>query len=375
MTDPASVLPALERIVTDVIAPFAVELDRTAAFPTAAIRALGEAGLLGLLIPEANGGMGLGPDTAALVVERIAQVCGSTAMVVCMHYAGSAVLAAHGAEAVQRDVAAGRHLSTLAFSEAGSRSHFWAPLSTATSDGEDVHLTAQKSWVTSASHADAYVWSSKPMADEGFSTTWLVPRGVPGLSASGGFDGIGLRGNDSLPVRADGVRIPIANRLGADGKGFDVMMGVVLPVFNLLSAAVSIGLSRGALERTCAHAGGTRHEHAGTSLADLPTIRAHIARMQIRVDMTRTLWLDTMAAMGAGRPDTMLRVLEVKAAAAETALEVTATAMRVCGGAAFRKDVGVDRAFRDAQAASVMGPTTDVLWDFIGKAVTGLPLF
>ena len=101
MTDPASVLPVLEPIVTDVIAPFAAELDRTAAFPTAAIRALGDAGLLGLLIPEANGGMGLGPDTAALVVERIAQVCGSTAMVVCMHSAGSAVLAAHGAEVVE----------------------------------------------------------------------------------------------------------------------------------------------------------------------------------------------------------------------------------------------------------------------------------
>lgn len=375
MTASTDVFSALERIVTDTIAPFAAELDRTGAFPSAAMGALGEAGLLGLLIPAANGGLGLGPDTAALIVERIAQVCGSTAMVACMHYAGSAVLAAHGSAAVQRDVAAGRHVSTLAFSEAGSRSHFWAPLSTATSDGEDVHLVAQKSWVTSASHADAYVWSSRPVGPDGFSTIWLVPRTQPGLSATGGFDGIGLRGNDSLPVRADGVRVPLANRLGEDGKGFDVMMGVVLPVFNLLSAAVSIGLSRQALERTCAHAGVTRHEHAGTSLADLPTIRAHIARMQIRVDMTRTLWLDTMAAMGAGRPDTMLRVLEVKAAAAETALEVTGTAMRVCGGAAFRKDVGVDRAFRDAQAASVMGPTTDVLWDFIGKAVTGLPLF
>ena len=71
----------------------------------------------------------------------------------------------------------------------------------------------------------------------------------------------------------------------------------------------------------------------------------------------------------------MLRVLEVKAAAGETATEVTDLAMRVCGGAAFRKEVGVERHFRDARAATVMAPTTDALYDFIGKAVCGLPLF
>ncbi len=375
MSDQTSSLANVDAIVAGVIAPAAATVDRDGAFPAAAIRALGEAGILGLLIPEANGGLGLGPDTAALVVERIAGACASTAMVVCMHFSGSAVLAQHGTVEVQREVAAGRHLSTLAFSETGSRSHFWAAMSSAKVDGDTVVLDAQKSWVTSAGHATAYVWSSRPATAEGFSTIWLVPRGSAGLSAPAGFDGIGLRGNDSTPISAAGVRIPEANRLGPDGKGFDVMMGIVLPNFNLYSAAVSIGLASAALARTCAHAGATRHEEAGTSLAELPTIRAHIARMQIKVDMTRLLWLDTIAAMGAGRPDTMLRVLEVKAAAAETALEVTATCMRVCGGVAFRKEVGVDRAFRDAQAASVMGPTTDVLWDFIGKAVTGLPLF
>ena len=79
--------------------------------------------------------------------------------------------------------------------------------------------------------------------------------------------------------------------------------------------------------------------------------------------------------MEQGRADAMLRVFECKAAAGETATEVLDLAMRVCGGMAFRKDVGVERLFRDARAAGVMAPTTDVLYDFIGKAVTGLPLF
>jgi alkylation response protein AidB-like acyl-CoA dehydrogenase len=97
--------------------------------------------------------------------------------------------------------------------------------------------------------------------------------------------------------------------------------------------------------------------------------------MRIKTDQAQTLLADTVAAITAGRADATLRVLESKAAAGEAAAEVTDIAMRVCGGAAFRKEVGVERIFRDARAATVMGPTTDVLFDFIGKAACGLPLF
>ena len=368
-----SVLATLEPIATDIAAQ-AGHVDQ-GHFPTAAIDALGKAGLLGLTIPVANGGLGLGLDAASAVVERIARACGSTAMVVCMHYAGAAVIATHGNATTQRAIAEGRHLSTLAFSEAGSRSHFWAPMSSARPDGDNVVLDAAKSWITTASHATAYVWSSRPAVDEGFSTIWLVPRTAAGLSVVAPYDGLGLRGNDSSPVRAEAVTIPAGNRLGPDGKGFDVMMGVVLPTFNVLSASVSLGLCNATVAGTAAHAAGTRHEQAGTSLAELPTIRASIARMKMRTDMLHTILADTLVALATGRADGMLRVLEIKAAGGETALEVTAAGMRVCGGAAYRKELGVERSFRDAQAASVMGPTTDVLYDFIGKAVTGLPLF
>ena len=97
--------------------------------------------------------------------------------------------------------------------------------------------------------------------------------------------------------------------------------------------------------------------------------------MQIKADMASALLNDAVAAIETARPDASLRVLESKACAAETANEVLDLAMRVCGGAAFRKEVGVERYFRDARAAGVMAPTTDVLYDFIGKAVCGLPLF
>ena len=276
---------------------------------------------------------------------------------------------------MRRAIAQGQHLSTLAFSEADSRSHFWAPTGTARADAEQILLDARKSWVTSAFEADSYVWSSKPLSAEGASTLWFVDAKTEGLSQPGSFDGLGLRGNASTPITAQGVRIAAADRLGEDGKGFDVMMGVVLPWFSVLSAACSVGLMDGALSRAAAHVSQTKHLHLGSSLADLPTIRAYLARARIKTDMAQALLDDTIAAIGAGRADTMLRVLEVKAAAGETALEVTDIAMRVCGGAAFRQEAGIERLFRDARAASVMAPTSDVLYDFIGKAVTGQPPF
>src|SRR5690606_32872215 len=112
---------------------------------------------------------------------RLAGACGSTAMVTTMHLCAAAVIEKHAPDDVRREVAAGRRLVTLAFSEAGSRSHFWAPLGTARAEGDAVVLDGAKSWATSAHHAD-YVWSSKPLAAEGASTLWLVPQGAAGLT-------------------------------------------------------------------------------------------------------------------------------------------------------------------------------------------------
>jgi alkylation response protein AidB-like acyl-CoA dehydrogenase len=366
---------ALERICSTTIADNAVTVDRNGSFPSDSIDALKNTGLLGALTSKESGGLDLGLAGAARIVRRVAEECGSTAMVLTMHYCGVSVLEAYGTSEVRKQAASGDHLSTLGFSEAGSRSHFWAPLSTAGARNGNVVLSAAKSWITSASHATAYVWSSRPLSANGLSTIWLVPASSPGLTVLGSFDGIGLRGNDSSPVSATNVEVPGSAMLGGDGEGFDIMMGVVLPVFAILNAACSNGLMAGGLRRTIAHVSATRHSDTSMSLAELPTIRNYIARMQIKADMSQALLEDTLSAIASKRADATLRVLECKAAAGETANEVLDLGMRVCGGAAFRKEVGVERFFRDARAAGVMAPTTDVLYDFIGKAVCGMPLF
>lgn len=367
---------ALRRVIDDVVAPNAGEVDKTGSFPGAAIAALGAAGILGLTVPETVGGGGGGLAEAAEVVQTLAGVCGSTAMVVLMHYAATVVIDNHGPDAIRQAIGAGRHLSTLAFSEVGSRSHFWAPLGTATAVGEGaaVHLDAHKSWVTSAGEADSYVWSSRPLAAEGPMTLWLVPSDAAGLSRAGSFDGLGLRANGSVPIDASGVTIPAEAMLGADGAGLDTALAEALPWFLVLSAAFSVGLMDAVTALTGAHLTSTRLEHLDQSLAEQPLLRVDHARMRVATDQVAALLADTLAALATGRADAMLRVLEVKAAAAEAAIAVTDLAMKVCGGSAFRTELGIERRFRDARAARVMAPTTDALLDFIGRAINGLPL-
>jgi alkylation response protein AidB-like acyl-CoA dehydrogenase len=206
----------------DRIVKFAAEdaalVDRDGVFPRRAIDALSEAGILALTVPAEFGGGGQGLSAAADVVRRLSNVCGSTAMVVAMHYAATAMLVAAGHEKSLTEIGAGRHLTTLAFSEAGSRSHFWAPLSTAGPEGDGIVLDARKSWVTSAHFADSYVWSSRPVDGDKPMTLWFVRADTPGLSSPAGFDGLGLRGNDSCPVTAEAVQVSRADLLARPGR-------------------------------------------------------------------------------------------------------------------------------------------------------------
>ncbi|HEX8771755.1 MAG TPA: acyl-CoA dehydrogenase, partial [Acidimicrobiales bacterium] len=293
-----------------------------------------------------------------------------------MHYAGTAVIEAHGPNDVRERIAAGNYVTTLAFSEKGSRSQFWAPLSSARAgpDGS-VSLDAEKSWVTSAGQADGYVWSSRPISTDGPSTIWLVPSEAPGLTVGEPFDGLGLRGNYSSPITAKGVPVTADSMLGVDGGGLDLILTTVLPYFQVMSAAFCIGTMDAATAKAGRHAATTRLEHLDQSLADNLVVRSNVGRMRVKTDSARALLADTLTALEMGRQDAVLGVLEVKAAAGEAALEVTDLAMRVCGGSAFRRDFGVDRHFRDSRAATVMAPTTDALYDFIGRLGCGMQLF
>jgi alkylation response protein AidB-like acyl-CoA dehydrogenase len=383
MTHDAAVSKARE-IASRVLTPAAEKNDKAGRFSTEAVESLGESGLLGLLLPVDFGGSGLGPRAFAAVIATLAEADASVAMVYLMHILGTATISAARPRAAQalgpvlKEIGAGRHLSTLAFSEAGSRSHFWAPISRAHRNGDGVRISAKKSWVTSAGHAQSYVVSS--LAPEGTgptdSTLYLLEAGTRGLSVAGPWEGMGLRANASAPIALDDCRVPSDFQLTDDGAGFPAMLNAVLPLFSLGTAAVALGLCRAAVAGTASHLKSAKFEHLGQSLGEsLPTLRAQLAAMQIDTDGLSARIDDLIEHLEQPRETTMLRVLETKAAAGDVAISVTSAAMRACGGAAFSKHLSIERLFRDAHAGAVMAPTGDVLREFIGKSLLGMPLF
>jgi alkylation response protein AidB-like acyl-CoA dehydrogenase len=377
---PQAWLTKAEAIAHDVLARHAKEVDAAGRWPGESVAVLGQSGLLGLTVPAEFGGAEQGPRTFAAVTRVLAEQCASTAMIYLMHVCATQVLATarqfRQREPVLRAVAAGRHLSTLAFSEKGSRSHFWVPLSQATVNGDTHRITAEKSWVTSAGQADSYIVSTRSATatEPTASTLYWIARDAPGLTVAGPWDGMGLRGNASAPVRLDNVAVPATARVSGEAEGFGVIIDTVLPWFQLGSAAVSVGITRAATESTRQHLLTSKLEHLGQPLAALMNLRARLAQMQVLVD-TQLAFLEHVAVqMEHPTPTTLLTVLESKAAAAEAALQVTDLAMRTCGGASFSRHLTVERNFRDARAGWVMAPTTDVLYDFIARALLGMPL-
>jgi alkylation response protein AidB-like acyl-CoA dehydrogenase len=183
-----------------------------------------------------------------------------------------------------------------------------------------------------------------------------------------------MRGNASAPMHLESVAAGEDRTLSAPGQGFAAMMAI-LPVFQIGNAAISVGITEAAVRATQRHLTGSRFEHLDSRLADLPVERARLAQMRTETDRARAHLTGVIDAVEQPGDATMLLVLEIKAAASETAMHVTDIGMQACGGAAFSKHLGLERNFRDARASAVMAPTTDHAYEFIGRALCGMELF
>ncbi|HYC90451.1 MAG TPA: acyl-CoA dehydrogenase family protein [Thermoanaerobaculia bacterium] len=375
------VLVAAGEISAKVAAPRAAAVDSSADFPSDTVDALRRQGFLGLCVARELGGRGAGPRTFAAVTEELAMSCPSSAMIYVMHVTAAQAIASsailRNRDDLLRQIAEGKHLTTLAFSEKGSRSQFWSPVSRLEEDDGHYVTTASKSWVTAAGHADSYVSSSqKPDAQSSLeSTVYLVRKSTDGVRVSSSFNGLGLRGNDSSPIDFERVTIARDDLISASGDGPTTILQVVLPWFAVGTAAMANGICRAAVTRTAEHLSTAGFEHKGALLRDLPTLRARLAQMSVRTDQSRALLGYTLSHLEQPSDITPLYVLEARLAALEAAVDVTDLAMKACGGAAFSRHLPLERYFRDARAGWVMAPTVDHLNDFIGRALTGMPLF
>jgi alkylation response protein AidB-like acyl-CoA dehydrogenase len=332
------------REITETIVAVNVEReDAEAVWPAPAMRALADAGLMGLNVPKAQGGHGQGLAGLLAVSETLAEESPSTALCFAMHCVGTAVIAAkateHQKEAYLEPIARGEHVTTLALSEPGTGSQLYVAEARLTRSGGGYRVDGVKSFVTNGGHADSYVVSTRGVqhGEEGSFSCVLIDAGSEGMEWQPEWRGLGMRSNSSRTVELKGVEVPAGNLLGEEGDQLWYVFEVIAPYFLMAMAGTYAGVARASFDVARRHLGERRHSHSG-------------------------------------EPDALLDVLACKAAAADAAVEIANEAMTLTGGSGYRENGKLARMLRDARAGHVMAPTTDMLKTWVGRALLNLPL-
>lgn len=363
------------------IAPNAAETDRLARWPEHSMKILGNAGLLGLHVPKRLGGHEQGLLALAVLGETIAKGCASSALCYAMHCVGSAVITAK-ATAFHADkylvpIAENRHITTLALSEHGTGAHFYLPQTALERCGNEYRVDGTKQFVTNGGHADSYVIStmaSDQHAAEGDFSCLMVDKDVAGLTWLDPWVGLGMRGNSSRAMRLEDARLPRQNLLGEEGDQIWYTFEVVAPYFLMAMAGAYVGVAQAALDATVQHVKERQYTHSGERLADVATLQYRLAEMHIAVQKSRGLLYRAAYLGDIGHGQATNAILMAKADAADLAVNITNDAMTCCGGFAYRENGLLARLLRDARAAHVMSPTTDILKLWSGRLLLDLPL-
>lgn len=377
-------LRALGKRVEDVaardIAPHAEAVDRDAAWPEQAMRALLKAGLGGLQAPRAVGGHGQGLFALGIATEIIGRACPSSALCFGMHCVGTAVIAAKATVDQQhrylRPIAEGRHITTLALSESGAGVHLYLPGTKLALDGGNYRVDGAKQFVTNGGHADSYVVSTQASSqvDGGDFSLLIVDKNTPGLAWQDPWRGFGMRGNSSRGLVLRSARVPRHNLLGDEGDQVWYVFEVVAPYFLMAMAGTYLGIASAAVQAIGEHLRTRRYEHSGESLRHVQVLQHRYAELWMDVEKTRALVYTAGRLGDLGDPTALPYVLSCKAQAGETAVRVTNEAMTLAGGTAYRENSLLARLLRDARASHVMSPTTDMLKTWTGRALLGLPI-
>jgi isovaleryl-CoA dehydrogenase len=364
---------SVREIARERIAPLAAAVDRDRSFPESSIRALGESGALGLMVPDEFGGAGGGIAELVAACEAVGAACAASGMVFLMHSVTAATIAVGGGERASEyleGMAAGRKLGTLAFSERGTGAHFYAPELTAERESGGVRIHGRKSFVTSGGHADLYLVLVR--SGEGETLDCYAVDPADGVRFEGEWDGLGMAGNSSIAAEFDCV-VDDAARIGGGGDGQTLVFTAVAPFFLAGLAAVNVGIAAAALAATVEHAS-TRRYAGGESLAEIQSIQHALANMDMSTRAARLMVHEAARLGDLGDEGALVALMEAKVVATEAAASVTQTALEVCGGQGYTRAMPIERHLRDARAGAVMAPTNGVLRNWTGKALAGLPV-
>jgi butyryl-CoA dehydrogenase len=354
------------------VRPIAAAIDREARFPHETVRRMGELGLMGIAIPEADGGSG--GDTVAYVValEEVARACASHAAIMSVNnslYCDPVYK--FGTEAQKArflaPYAAGHRLGCFSLTEPEAGSDASNQTTLATRDGGDYVLDGRKIFVTNGREAAAalvFAQTDRAKGHRGISA-FLVEKGTAGFTVVKTEDKLGIRASDTAEFLFERCRVPAANRLGEEGQGFKIAMAT-LDGGRIGIAAQAVGIAAGAFELSVRYA--RERRSFGVPIGQHQMVQWMLADMATTIEAARALtwraaWLkDTGAVFGPA-------AAMAKLWAAETAMKVTTDAVQIHGGYGFIKEYPVERYFRDAKITQIYEGTSQIQKLVIARAL------
>jgi alkylation response protein AidB-like acyl-CoA dehydrogenase len=345
------------------VRPHARAWDDAEAFPHEVVRKLADLGLMGMAVPEAYGGAGLGMVAIATVIEELARFDGSLALTVASHNGlGTGHILRFGTEAQKQRwlpaLARGETLAAWGLTEPGSGSDAAALATTAVRKGDGWSITGTKTFITQGTVGGTFVVLAKtsPEKKQRGVTAFVIEKGARGFTQKAIHGKLGMRSSDTAELHLDEVLVPDDQRLGAVDEGFLNTLQI-LDRGRITIGALGVGLARGALEDSRSYA--LERRSFGKPIAEHQAIAFKLADMATETAAARLLVLRAAALCDAGVPFGKEASM-AKLFASEAAMRATSQAIQIHGGYGYTKDFPVERAYRDAKLCEIGEGTSEV---------------
>jgi len=347
------------------VKPIAKEIDETHTFPVENVQKMKEMGLQGLPYPEEYDGAGAGNVAYVLALEELAKCCASTSVILSASTSlGAWPIFRFGTEEQKQKYLAplcrGELLGAFALTEpaAGTDAAMQKSTAVLSEDGTYYTVNGSKIFITNAAYADffiIFVMTNKDLGTKGI-TAFIIEKGYEGLTITEPENKMGICASSTCELVFDNMKVPVENRLGAEGKGFGIAMQT-LDGGRIGIAAQAVGIAQGAIDETIKYT--SERVQFGKTISKFQNTQFTLADMQTRTDAARLLMLRAADDEEKGRPYTLSAAM-AKLFAAETASYVTNRAVQLFGGYGYTKDFPVERMMRDAKITEIYEGTSEV---------------
>jgi alkylation response protein AidB-like acyl-CoA dehydrogenase len=353
------------------IAPHAQAWEAAGMIPRDVLREAGGLGFAAMVVPEEMGGAGLTRLDAALVIEALAMACPAVASFISIHNMCAAIIARHGSEALRaRTLPRAVTMETVlayCLTEPGSGSDAAALRTRAERDGDGWRLTGTKAFISGGGFADLYVVMARTGGEgpKGISAL-LVEAGTPGLSYGAPERKMGWKAQPTAQVQLDGVRVPTANLLGAEGEGFSyAMQGLDGGRLNI--AAAALGGAQAALDIALAY---TAERRAfGRALNEFQALQFRLADMETELQAARVFLYQAAWKLDQGAADATKHCAMAKRLVTDSAFKVANDALQLLGGYGYLADFGVEKLVRDLRVHQILEGTNEIMRVIVARSL------